>query len=49
VAPVRVAVTMLATLREVYPDEFGWRAAPPGASHPHFIDLLWGGLAAPCP
>ncbi|NEE03014.1 exo-beta-N-acetylmuramidase NamZ family protein [Phytoactinopolyspora halotolerans] len=42
VQPVRTAVTMLHTLRQLYPGEFGWRAAPEGGTHRHFIDLLWG-------
>jgi uncharacterized protein YbbC (DUF1343 family) len=40
-APVRTGVAMLHTLRELYPDEFGWRAGP-GSNDRHFIDLLWG-------
>lgn len=46
--PVRTAVSMLATLREVYPDDFGWRVSDAGAertAHRHFVDLLWGGDA----
>jgi uncharacterized protein YbbC (DUF1343 family) len=41
-APVRTAVTMLHTLRLLYPGEFGWRAAEPDATRAHFVDLLWG-------
>lgn len=43
--PVRTAVAMLATLRRLYPDDFGWRVADAGVEqtpHRHFIDLLWG-------
>nr|WP_246211714.1 DUF1343 domain-containing protein [Phytoactinopolyspora alkaliphila] len=43
--PVRTAVTMLHTLRLLYPDEFGWRADGPGFSGTHFVDLLWGSSA----
>jgi uncharacterized protein YbbC (DUF1343 family) len=39
--PVRTAVTMLGTLRELYPDDFGWRARENAGGW--FIDLLWGG------
>ncbi|GAA3512705.1 exo-beta-N-acetylmuramidase NamZ family protein [Actinocatenispora rupis] len=43
--PVRTAVTMLATLRDLYPDGFGWRTNGSGVeqtAHRHFVDLLWG-------
>ncbi len=39
-APVRTGVTMLATARTLYPDEFGWHR--PEQGRPHFVDLLWG-------
>ncbi|HEY3504296.1 MAG TPA: DUF1343 domain-containing protein [Actinocatenispora sp.] len=38
--PVRTAVAMLGTLRELYPDGFGWRARENADGF--FIDLLWG-------
>ncbi|GAA3290067.1 hypothetical protein GCM10020295_03450 [Streptomyces cinereospinus] len=44
-APVRTAVAMLGTLRELYPDHFAWRAADSGVEggdQRPFIDLLWG-------
>ncbi|WP_222851386.1 DUF1343 domain-containing protein [Phytoactinopolyspora mesophila] len=40
-APVRTGTVMLSVLRELYPDDFGWRAGP-GSNDRHFIDLLWG-------
>ncbi|MCF3134463.1 exo-beta-N-acetylmuramidase NamZ family protein [Streptomyces olivochromogenes] len=47
-APVRTAVSMLATLRRLYPDDFAWHTTDgtdgtaEGTGHRHFIDLLWG-------
>lgn len=41
--PVATAITMLATIRALHPDEVLWRAASPG--RPPFIDLLWGSAA----
>lgn len=41
-APVSTAVVMLQTLRELYPDDFGWRATNPEGTQPNFVDLLWG-------
>lgn len=44
-APVRTALAMLAELRALYPDAFGWRTADAGiegTTHRHFVDLLWG-------
>ncbi|WP_166355800.1 exo-beta-N-acetylmuramidase NamZ family protein [Phytoactinopolyspora limicola] len=41
-APVRTGVSMLQTLRELYPEQFGWRAVNPEGTHPDFVDLLWG-------
>ncbi len=45
VSPVATAVAMLHTLRQLYPDDFGWRVAQGGAEdlgHRYFVDLLWG-------
>ncbi len=44
VYPVATAVAMLHTLRQLYPDDFGWRVAQGGEDmgHRHFVDLLWG-------
>ncbi|MGH3486688.1 MAG: exo-beta-N-acetylmuramidase NamZ family protein [Actinopolymorphaceae bacterium] len=44
-APVRTGLSMLHTLRTLYPCEFGWRTTAAGAGgtgHRHVIDLLWG-------
>jgi len=43
-APVATAVTMLATLRTLYPDHFRWRE-PDGR---YFVDLLWGSDTLRC-